>query len=421
MQLKINKIGKIQEATIDINGLTVIAGKNDTGKSTVGKVLYALLKTLGTYTAFFENNNLTYIRQNFLLPLLQKINASSLLDASFSQEIGAVIDFLRAPAFLQDKDELTEANILDLLERIHTAFSEQLPEDFAADIDSILSRLDEMKSTPDFEKARTAFDFHLKAIFSNTINNSKYHEEGSLAVTNLEKLILQIGVSNNEISGFQFDSIKAKSLYGKAIYIESPFVLERIFAFDKPNWEDLMILFRKNGKLLDRISINLDILDFIQKTIFRQAKFSFDTERNDLCYQVDADATKLALLDVASGIKSFALIFSLLQRDYLTKDSLLVLDEPENHLHPEWQIKYAEMVVLLVKKGFSVVLTSHSPTFIQALGAYSFKYGIRNQASFYLAEQIEEKNYSKFTNVTDNLQAIYTDLVHPTEKLFTGV
>lgn len=421
MELIINKIGKIKDANIKVNGLTVIAGKNDTGKSTVGKVLYALLRALGTYSEFFANNQLTYIRQNLLLPLLQKVNAVSVPDVNFSKEIGSVIDYLRKPAFLRDKEKLTEANILNLLEKIREAFAEQLPTEVAESVDAIITHFEKMRETSDATKARLAFDFHLKSIFSSIINNSKYHEEGSIGVINQEYSILQTVVANNDVTDFKLEPIKAKSLYGKPIYIESPFVLEKVFAFDKPNWENLMYVFRDANKASDRISINTDMLEFIQKTIFQQAKFSFDSETNDFCYQVDSDSSKLTLLDVASGIKSFALIFSLLKKDYLTKDSLLILDEPENHLHPEWQIKYAEMVSLLVSKEFSVVLTSHSPTFIQALAAYERKYNINEKTSFYLAEKIEGQNYSTLTDVTDNIERISENLVEPMDKLFLGV
>jgi len=46
MQIILKDIGIIKEAEIDFNGLSVIAGENDSGKSTVSKVLYALIKTI---------------------------------------------------------------------------------------------------------------------------------------------------------------------------------------------------------------------------------------------------------------------------------------------------------------------------------------------------------------------------------------
>ena len=46
MRLSISDINKIGKADIKINGLTVIAGTNDSGKSTVGKMLFSIIKAL---------------------------------------------------------------------------------------------------------------------------------------------------------------------------------------------------------------------------------------------------------------------------------------------------------------------------------------------------------------------------------------
>jgi len=45
MELQLKNIGMIKEANVKIDGLTVIAGENDTGKSTVGKCFYLMLKS----------------------------------------------------------------------------------------------------------------------------------------------------------------------------------------------------------------------------------------------------------------------------------------------------------------------------------------------------------------------------------------
>lgn len=42
MILSIKNIGKIESARIQIEGITIIAGENNTGKSTVGKALFAV-------------------------------------------------------------------------------------------------------------------------------------------------------------------------------------------------------------------------------------------------------------------------------------------------------------------------------------------------------------------------------------------
>ena len=42
MELSIRDFAKIKQADIVIDGITVIAGENNTGKSTVGKILFSL-------------------------------------------------------------------------------------------------------------------------------------------------------------------------------------------------------------------------------------------------------------------------------------------------------------------------------------------------------------------------------------------
>ena len=43
MQLTLENIGMIRKADIHLDGVTVIAGENNTGKSTVGKALFSVL------------------------------------------------------------------------------------------------------------------------------------------------------------------------------------------------------------------------------------------------------------------------------------------------------------------------------------------------------------------------------------------
>ena len=46
MKLRIENFAKIKEADIELNGITVIGGDNNTGKSTVGKVLFGVFNSL---------------------------------------------------------------------------------------------------------------------------------------------------------------------------------------------------------------------------------------------------------------------------------------------------------------------------------------------------------------------------------------
>ena len=56
MQIKLENIGIVKNSSIELNGLTVITGKNNSGKSTVGKTLYALLDAVSNISGKYEKD-----------------------------------------------------------------------------------------------------------------------------------------------------------------------------------------------------------------------------------------------------------------------------------------------------------------------------------------------------------------------------
>ena len=56
MELYLRNIGKIAEASVRIDGISVIAGENDTGKSTIGRVLFSTFNLhLSTWQVCFRS------------------------------------------------------------------------------------------------------------------------------------------------------------------------------------------------------------------------------------------------------------------------------------------------------------------------------------------------------------------------------
>jgi predicted ATPase len=46
MQLTLKNIGIVADATIKLNGLTVVTGANNSGKTTVGRAVYSLVSSV---------------------------------------------------------------------------------------------------------------------------------------------------------------------------------------------------------------------------------------------------------------------------------------------------------------------------------------------------------------------------------------
>jgi predicted ATPase len=63
LNLTLKNVGIIKNAKIALNGLTVIAGENDTGKSTVGKLMFVIIKALSRFEQDLNEDKKKQIRE----------------------------------------------------------------------------------------------------------------------------------------------------------------------------------------------------------------------------------------------------------------------------------------------------------------------------------------------------------------------
>ena len=124
--------------------------------------------------------------------------------------------------------------------------------------------------------------------------------------------------------------------------------------------------------------------------------------------------SELNAANLASGSKLLAMIKILLVRGDLDEGTLLILDEPECHLHPEWQRKLAEIVCLMIKDlGVKVVITTHNPNFLLALDTFSLKHNIRTKTHIYQSFKDKDNYMSIFKAVDKNIESIYASMSKP--------
>lgn len=120
----------------------------------------------------------------------------------------------------------------------------------------------------------------------------------------------------------------------------------------------------------------------------------------------------------SSGIKEIGIIQMLIQNSKLKEDSFLIIDEPESSLHPEWEIKYAEILVLLAKElNIHVYLNSHSAMFIEAISLYSQYYDLLDETNFYLTEKQDNGKYNFKKINPKNMGEVYENLTRPYDEL----
>lgn len=127
--------------------------------------------------------------------------------------------------------------------------------------------------------------------------------------------------------------------------------------------------------------------------------------------------------NASAGGKATMLLRYLFEEHMLRSGDFLILDEPEIHLHPQLQIAYARYIVGAAQKiGVRVLLTTHSPYFLQALITYSQLFGFKQQLSVYSAQSqtnqsiiVEEDNKGIariFENMAQPFLTLERDIVN---------
>jgi len=94
-------------------------------------------------------------------------------------------------------------------------------------------------------------------------------------------------------------------------------------------------------------------------------KVIFDSRTNR--WQFRKQNQKFQIGSTAEGIKKIAILDTLLGNRYLTKDSVVFIDEPESALHPIAITKLIEIIVTLADSGIQFFIASHSYFVIKAL------------------------------------------------------
>ncbi|MDE6540213.1 MAG: ATP-binding protein, partial [Ruminococcus sp.] len=165
----------------------------------------------------------------------------------------------------------------------------------------------------------------------------------------------------------------------------------------------------KMADIFDAVA-NKDKLEEIKKLISR-AYTGRTIRKNGLYFyhegeEDDNKAIDIDFRNLSTGLKSFALIERLLESGKLKSKDVLILDEPEIHLHPEWQLIYAELIVLLQKTfDLTILLVTHSFHFLESLEFFMNKYNIAERGNFYTPQK---SDYGFIITETDD--ALYDSM-----------
>lgn len=109
------------------------------------------------------------------------------------------------------------------------------------------------------------------------------------------------------------------------------------------------------------------------------------------------------LMKCATGIRAVADIKKLEQLQVLDPGTILILDEPEAHLHPEWIVRYAGLLIHAVKEyGIHLLVATHSPMMMLALHDIAMEEGLKGRYKCYQTEMISESSRQAALKAVDD-------------------
>lgn len=426
MQIIIKNIWKIKEAKVNLNWLTIIAWNNDSWKSTVSKIVFSVIKALQRYKEDFDYTKEKLLEKEIEM-LYFHLRSIVLHSKSWNNEI-RLNELLKKefypPIFM---NELTAFWWIDLfVNKKNLIQNLWLWQD---DEKTLFHKIDKVKELFLKDEKREdlikrALESIIESEFENELSNIKLWKVGTITLMEWMIILFQIDIENNKISNVKIydDILRIKD----TTFIDTPITINLFnYLINTINYRWI----RRNKEIQFHIK---DLFSKIWNSKFEKERQNWFWKKvKDLVGWTFEIIQKGSLWDqltftqnwknidpinTATWIKSFW-ILDLLDRSHCLDDSnLLILDEPEVHLHPEWQVKYAELIVWLVKERWlTVLITSHSPYLIEWLNKFSKDNNIRDKFNLYLTK--EETWYDIIEDKTDNAGEVFERLSAPFEKL----
>ena len=406
MELIIQNIGKISSADIKLDGITVICGENNSGKSTIGKILFSYFNSMCDFQTKIDKQKrqavASYFSKNFM-------NSDVLFfPQDFIEELFFFIDSL--------KGEYTNEDIFEFLQKFPFKFPIKRKKEIAEEIFSILS-------TPNEALFNEYIFRYFMDIFNNQLGTEGIGSKASSVVTNFKN-----GTNSIHFYPKECTLKQEVPILHRAYYIDNPFVLNYLNGarvnLRYLNELDRNVIDTIRGAQVEQAADKMvDIFDTVAnkeklnsiKEIIKRA-FTGNTIIKNGVYFYHEGSSDIDFRNLSTGLKAFALIERLLESGKLKPKDVLILDEPEIHLHPEWQLIYAELIVLLQKVfDLTILIVTHSFHFLESLQFFINKHGISESGNYYIPRKTTEGFEISFSE--DNFHEMMKSLSNATFEL----
>ncbi len=402
MVLTIKNVGRLyDESKIEINGITMVAGKNGSGKSTIGKSLFC------TFNSLYDINN--KIQSSRVESIRRKLFSYT---RSLRRDYSA-IKYNPFVVYEMSKNNPEPDIIRDALESAGYPIS-QIDEQ---DQQVLLSDIKKIVETQEIDIVRHIVENSFGGRFGGQLQHANHTDEPSL---------IEVGIRDSKIiieDNYQSDFVVKEylPLMKDVIYISDEYTLERnIYSFYRydnyfnESLHDKIVLRKKSEDVVGDILSEEKYKKIIERMNEARIGELVSGKGQDFEYKEVGLNNPIKVENLSSGTKIMVLIKQIILNGYLEDNGIMILDEPEIHLHPEWQRMLAEIIAIMqVEFNMNFLISTHSSDFVAFIQYFSKLYDINDRYKAYLIKEGQKQNTSEVVDVTDCMDEIYKMLGEP--------
>ena len=426
LQLTVERFRAIASADIRLDEITVLAGINASGKSTLAHLFHSLINLNATYPTslesyYWEKLSRTVDATEELKWQLDHPGESRTAAARYNDHVFQPQLHIKSFEALLSEFDRFQADTLDLCQsrlssddtvrRAYSAFVRELKVDFKSAVDGLEQPSPAQMKALISEKVGENLGGYGKAKTDRSYAAFLHGDSQACSLlVGKGKISLAEGgsmVYATELSSDVTIKSPLKPLYGvtRAVYIESPWMSMPIVRDgDLLDLHDGFPALKRTGKRVDEslFSVLSGRLESIEKPMGALEKMFAAAISGFKWRYTRNDGESFELESCATGIRSLAILNAYYQWGALDSKTLLIIDEPEAHLHPQWIVEYAKILVKLVKKlNVRLLITTHSPYMIRALRNVSATELMQSKIAFYLAEPDKDYQFTYRATGTD--------------------
>lgn len=466
MQFTVDHIGRIRHASIKLDGLTVIAGRNNKGKSTIGESLFALVNSQHNFPLKVMSRNKQRIRdaaEECLFTSSPSVDGAGTQVRLNYRDLKIISEKL-SEHFISTEGKVQAGDIKEWLQTEYKNNSTIQPARTEAGLDpfseiysspsfhriaSILAS--DRKSAKEFRETcaallndseaslRTTFTLEsFDQLFGNQYISYLCNEEDSASVALIEseeqntpliaanfirnECTTEVNLSVQPVVLF-IDDPNLLSMIWDSPYFRFNFYnarnrgpKESLFAnalYEQMHAKHKIRSAEEEAKYNTKCQKIIDMLDRAHKSRIKTDKTGHQTLKESWMPRQN-----IRLSNVSIGVQAIELLKEIVRSGSLDDNTFLVLDEPEIHLHPEWQLIYARALSKIADSLHTKVLvTTHSPYFIQALQVYSRQVQIQDQLHIYMPREVEGHAVDFIEADDEIMDLLLDDMAKPFDDL----